>query len=77
MISIKTAILRAAKLFLDSSNLEVVGWGPRGPVMIDPSTGEAIKQIPATGPPAGPEQAPPAAEQDQTSSLSGNGGEYP
>jgi hypothetical protein len=42
MPSLKVAFLWAVQLFLDDSHLEVIGWGPQGPVAIDRHTRQEV-----------------------------------
>ncbi|MGH3279138.1 MAG: hypothetical protein ACRDNW_08380 [Trebonia sp.] len=40
----KLAVLRAVKACLDDANIEVVDWGPGGPVVTDRRTGQVINR---------------------------------
>ena len=44
MPSLRMAFLWAVKIFLDDSALEVVAWGPKGPIVIDRRTLQVIEQ---------------------------------
>jgi hypothetical protein len=44
MPSVKTAFLWAMQLFLYNDYLEVIGWGPNGPVVIDRDTRQEVTQ---------------------------------
>jgi hypothetical protein len=50
MPGIRTAFLWAVKALLDDSCLEVVAWGPKGPVVIDRVTLELLRQSRADAP---------------------------
>jgi len=40
----RMAVLWAMKALLDDACIEVTDWGPKGPVLVDRSTGEVIRQ---------------------------------
>ncbi len=44
MPSVKTAFLWAVQLFLYNDHLEVIGWGPNGPVVIERDTRQEVTQ---------------------------------
>ena len=44
MFSVKVAFRWAIKIFLDDSGVEVITWGPNGPVVADKLTREEIVQ---------------------------------
>jgi hypothetical protein len=50
MPHLRTAFLRAVKALLDDACLEVTGWGPNGPSVIDRRTLEVTRQSRAHAP---------------------------
>jgi hypothetical protein len=50
MPHLRTAFLGAVKALLDDACLEVTGWGPKGPIVIDLRTLAVIRQSQAHAP---------------------------